>query len=105
MHRKTTIPVVEQLEKRMLFSTSFLSQLTPTPTVTASTVPHNGDENPYGVAFVPGYAAGGKLVAGDVLVSNFNSASRARGRVRRLLRSIRRRAHRVYFSRARRGLV
>jgi hypothetical protein len=37
----------------------------------ASTVPHNGDQNPYGVAVVPRTI--GKLVEGHVLVSNFNN--------------------------------
>jgi sugar lactone lactonase YvrE len=37
-----------------------------------STVPANGDVNPYGVAIVP--KTRGSLVAGDVLVSNFNNA-------------------------------
>jgi hypothetical protein len=37
----------------------------------ASTVPQNGDQNPYGVAVVP--RTTGKLVAGHVLVSNFNN--------------------------------
>ncbi|MFZ2804364.1 MAG: hypothetical protein WA001_04005 [Patescibacteria group bacterium] len=38
-----------------------------------STVPSNGDANPYGVAFVPdGFPAGGMLNPGDVLVSNWN---------------------------------
>jgi hypothetical protein len=38
-----------------------------------STVPSNGDMNPYGVAFVPtGFPAGGMLNPGDVLVSNWN---------------------------------
>jgi hypothetical protein len=50
----------------------------------ASTVPSlgtgnsgNGDVNPYGVAVVP--TSTGKLVAGDVLVSNFNDASNNQG--------------------------
>jgi hypothetical protein len=39
-----------------------------------STVPANGDVNPYGVAFVPpGFPTGGAINAGDILVSNFNS--------------------------------
>jgi hypothetical protein len=39
----------------------------------SSTVPSNGDLNPYGVAFVPsGFPNGGKISPGDVLVSNFN---------------------------------
>ncbi|WP_042369446.1 hypothetical protein [Streptacidiphilus neutrinimicus] len=41
----------------------------------ASTVPANGDVNPYGVAVVPD--SHGRLVAGDVLVSNFNNAPTA----------------------------
>jgi hypothetical protein len=45
-----------------------------------STVPANGDVNPYGVAFVPqGFPAGGTINPGDVLVSNFNASSNAQG--------------------------
>lgn len=48
--------------------------------VVASTVPANGDLNPYGVAFVPrGFPAGGALAAGDLLVSNFNDAKNLQG--------------------------
>jgi hypothetical protein len=44
--------------------------------VNTSTIPANGDLNPYGVAFVPaGFPAGGSIAAGDVLVSNFNAAT------------------------------
>lgn len=43
--------------------------------VVASTVPANGDVNPYGVAVVPRTV--GRLVAGDVLISNFNNAPTA----------------------------
>lgn len=43
----------------------------------ASTVPPNGDVNPYGVAVVP--ATTGSLVQGDVLVSNFNDAQNLQG--------------------------
>lgn len=43
----------------------------------ASTVPANGDVNPYGIAVVP--ASSGKLQRGDVLVSNFNAKSNAQG--------------------------
>jgi hypothetical protein len=46
-------------------------------TQVASTVPANGDLNPYGVAVVP--ASTGKLVAGDTLVSNFNGKSNVQG--------------------------
>jgi hypothetical protein len=47
----------------------------------ASTVPASGpaagDQNPYGTAIVP--RSVGKLVRGDVLVSNFNDAANAQG--------------------------
>jgi uncharacterized protein (TIGR03118 family) len=45
---------------------------------TFSTVPANGDQNPYGVAFVPsGFQGKGVLQAGDLLVSNFNNKGTA----------------------------
>src|ERR1700727_1400926 len=48
--------------------------------INSSTVPANGDVNPYGVAFVPeGFPAGGKIAAGDVLVSNFNNSGNLQG--------------------------
>ncbi|HTJ66408.1 MAG TPA: hypothetical protein VL551_02650 [Actinospica sp.] len=43
----------------------------------ASTVPANGDVNPYGVAVVP--ASVGALHRGSVLVSNFNDSANAQG--------------------------
>jgi hypothetical protein len=46
-------------------------------TVIASTVPANGDVNPYGVAVVP--RSTGRLHEGSVLVSNFNAASNLQG--------------------------
>lgn len=45
-----------------------------------STVPLNGDLNPYGVAFVPeGFPRGAKIETGDVLVSNFNDNANIQG--------------------------
>lgn len=45
-----------------------------------STVPSNGDLNPYGVAFVPeGFPGGGRIKTGDILVSNFNDSSNIQG--------------------------
>jgi hypothetical protein len=45
-----------------------------------STVPANGDVNPYGVAFVPpGFPTGGTISTGDILVSNFNASSNLQG--------------------------
>ncbi|HEV3381642.1 MAG TPA: hypothetical protein VG142_11755 [Trebonia sp.] len=43
----------------------------------ASTVPGNGDLNPYGVAVVP--RSEGRLYKGDVLVSNFNNSANQQG--------------------------
>ena len=43
----------------------------------ASTVPANGDVNPYGVAIVP--TSLGRLTAGDTLVSNFNDKANVQG--------------------------
>jgi len=48
--------------------------------VISSTIPANGDLNPYGIAFVPeGFPGGGPLAAGDVLVANFNASSNLQG--------------------------
>ncbi len=45
-----------------------------------STVPTNGDVNPYGVAFVPpSFPKGGLLDAGDILVSNYNNNQNLQG--------------------------
>lgn len=62
-------------------SGAILPNLSATPTFAASTVPTNGDVNPYGVAFVPdGFATGaGILQPGDILVSNFNNSSNVQG--------------------------
>jgi DNA-binding beta-propeller fold protein YncE len=49
--------------------------------VNSSTIPMNGDLNPYGVAFVPeGFPGDGAIKVGDVLVSNFNDTNNAQGR-------------------------
>ncbi len=57
-------------------SGGFLGGLSTIRTV-ASTVPANGDINPYGVAVVP--TTVGRLTRGDVLVSNFNNSTNAQG--------------------------
>ncbi len=54
---------------------AFIPQL-----INSSTIPANGDVNPYGVAFVPeGFHGGGTIAAHDVLVSNFNNAANLQG--------------------------
>jgi hypothetical protein len=46
-------------------------------TTIASTVPSNGDVNPYGIVRVP--VSTGSLVKGDLLISNFNNSSNLQG--------------------------
>jgi hypothetical protein len=54
---------------------AFLPRLT-----VSSTIPANGDLNPYGVAFVPqSFPAGGSIAPGDVLISNFNNLNNLQG--------------------------
>jgi hypothetical protein len=56
-------------------SNSFIPRL-----INSTTMPANGDVNPYGVAFVPGgFPSGGTIAAGDVLVSNFNNSANLQG--------------------------
>jgi DNA-binding beta-propeller fold protein YncE len=59
---------------------SILSELSKASLVSTTTVPSNGDVNPYGVAFVPRhFPSGGRINPGDVLVSNFNNSSNSQG--------------------------
>jgi len=53
----------------------------PSPVRSVSTVPANGDVNPYGVAFVPNnfLTGSGPLRHGDILVSNFNNSANLQG--------------------------
>ena len=48
-----------------------------TISVVASTVPANGDVNPYGIALVP--KSTGSLVKGHILIGNFNSSANLQG--------------------------
>jgi hypothetical protein len=61
---------------KALAAASFIGPFNNVQTI-ASTVPKNGDINPYGVAVVP--ASNGRLTAGDVLVSNFNNHRNLQG--------------------------
>jgi DNA-binding beta-propeller fold protein YncE len=55
--------------------------------INSSTIPANGDVNPYGVAFVPeGFPTDGSIQAGDVLVANFNNMSNLQGTGRTIVR-------------------
>jgi hypothetical protein len=57
-------------------SSPYLSRFHTVSTI-ASTVPPNGDLNPYGIVTVP--ESVGRLVAGDTLISNFNAPSNLQG--------------------------
>ncbi len=57
-------------------TTAFLTPLKSISTI-ASTVPANGDINPYGIAIVPTTA--GQLQAGNLLISNFNDKANNQG--------------------------
>jgi hypothetical protein len=57
-------------------ATAFLAPLSTVSTV-ASTVPANGDINPYGIVLVP--ASTGHLLAGNLLISNFNDKANNQG--------------------------
>jgi hypothetical protein len=61
----------------LTFSTARADDHGLTVSVVASTVPANGDINPYGVVIVP--VTKGKLHAGDILVSNFNNSANLQG--------------------------
>lgn len=67
----------------LVVATSANAQTTsifPLPAPVVSTVPSNGDVNPYGVAFAPGnMRTDGTLQPGDILVSNFNNADNLQG--------------------------
>jgi hypothetical protein len=55
---------------------SFLASLAGTTSI-GTTVPTNGDVNPYGIVTVP--RSEGLLVRGDTLISNFNNVTNAQG--------------------------
>jgi hypothetical protein len=62
------------------FKGPIIPNLNPNPDSSFSTIPSNGDVNPYGVAVVPnGFPGGGSIHPGDTLVSNFNAASNVQG--------------------------
>src|SRR5271165_3223144 len=58
------------------FESSFLASLSQVTPI-GSTVPPNGDLNPYGIVRVP--ASVGALVRGETLISNFNASTNKQG--------------------------
>lgn len=69
--------VVTTLYLGSLFAAAQSAAPSPTITTIASTVPGNGDINPYGLVVVPQTV--GKLMQGDLLISNFNASSNFQG--------------------------
>ncbi len=49
------------------------------PSTKLTTIPANGDVNPYGVAIVPKGPSGGSRQPGQILVANFNDSSNVQG--------------------------
>ncbi len=71
-----TTPATASAKPAAAAATPFLGQIH-TGAKIASTVPAEGDVNPYGIAVVP--ASAGKLTAGNILVSNFNNKANVQG--------------------------
>ena len=86
----TTLASVDDVTSQLEFfsiDNSFLNHLPRTPQTMASTVPSNGDVNPYGVAYVlANFVPGGTLNPGDILVSNFNNSQNLQGTGTTILR-------------------
>jgi NHL repeat len=55
----------------------FIGPFMPNPSPIATTVPANGDKNPYGIVTVPNSV--GRLRRGDLLISNFNNSANLQG--------------------------
>jgi hypothetical protein len=61
-------------------SSSILKDLPSSPTLNVTTIPGNGDINPYGASYVPQwFPKGGAVNPGDILVSNFNNSANLQG--------------------------
>jgi hypothetical protein len=83
--RLKTRLTLESFEARDLLDSIPIIPNLPTTFLSPSTVPFNGDLNPYGVAFVPnGFPSAGPLHVGDILVSNFNNQNNLQGPAPRL---------------------
>jgi hypothetical protein len=65
-----------RLQSSHATGSSFIGQFNKIKTI-ASTVPRNGDINPYGMAVVP--RSIGRLTQGDILISNFNNGANQQG--------------------------
>jgi hypothetical protein len=74
--RKTILAVAVALVASPAIAQSYIGPLNNVTTV-ASTIPANGDINPYGIVRVD--RSVGKLVRGNILISNFNASSNLQG--------------------------
>jgi hypothetical protein len=83
---------------------SILASLPSSPSLSVSTVPSNGDINPYGVAFVPHGFPGGMLSGGDIIVSNFNNSTNAQGTGSTIVRITKSGGMSVFFQGPKTGL-
>ena len=79
--------------------TAYLSHFHKIKTI-ASTVPHNGDVNPYGI-FIVRHSTG-RLHAGSILISNFNNKANLQGTGSTIVQ-ITHSGHRTLFARIRAG--
>src|SRR5579862_9808779 len=77
MNRQLTIKLASAVIALSVAVTTLFADNPHTNVPVASTVPANGDVNPYGVAVVQ--RSTGNLVAGHVLVSNFNNSANLQG--------------------------
>jgi hypothetical protein len=79
-HRPPSVIDARTSARAHKFRGSVIGQLSAQPAQSVTTVPANGDVNPYGAAVVPvGFPAGGLLHPGDMLVSNFNASNNLQG--------------------------
>jgi uncharacterized protein (TIGR03118 family) len=86
-----SLTVPQHAEASHPIKQSIIPNLPPSPTLflntNAPTGPNAGDQNPYGIAFVPpGFATGGPLNPGDILIANFNNAANSQGMGRTIVR-------------------
>ena len=77
MFRAKPCHIARAFELILTVALALASAQAGTITTVASTIPSNGDLNPYGVARVP--TTTGSLTKGNILVSNFNSSKNLQG--------------------------
>jgi hypothetical protein len=78
--KQTLLPIVIAVAALPGIQAQAVKNVLPLTPPSVSTVPSNGDVNPYGVAFVPKTVpTDGVLQQGDILVSNFNNNQNLQG--------------------------